>query len=242
MPPNINVDVQCPICKKAIMFIVDGGNFVNSKEFPIRFQYKHGSPIHNAIVTLNEQFQIIDVNFTQLIQGKRPKKALVDDFVQNFQPKSFEDIGNAIKQLVEDLPQVYQNRPQDQDDKYYEFGFELASNSIGRFSGTSEVKIVEEIAKAYEAANIGKILNIQGEENITLFHISDLYENSKKLDAGRCLYHISEGFVRNILQRKFNKSYLVKSSYDKVHRACELEIQCQWSDFAEKLRKKFAKS
>jgi hypothetical protein len=241
MPPNITVDVHCPLCNKGIMFVVDGGNFRNSKEFPIRFPYKHGNPLHNAIVSLNQDFQIIDVSFTPLASGKRPKKATLDEFLLNFSAKGSNEVGDAIKRLVNDLPQVYQNRPQDADDKYFEFGFELATKVGNIFSGATEVQLVEDVAKLYETSKLGKIIGVQTEGNITNFHITELYENPKKLDAGNCLYRISEGFLRNLLQRKFNKSYLTKSSYDKVHRACELQMVCQWSDFAEKLKKRLSK-
>ena len=242
MSGDLEIDLSCTICKQKLLLKIMGDYFDRITKYPVSFQYKHGFPLHNAVITLDKNHTIIKTEFLQLTKSPTPqkKKMPIADYIRTLKIKNEMEFKEALKKIIIELPETYGNS-EDAEGKYYEFGSEIAEIYNRSAAGNNEQEIIEKITPIFQSAKIGEITALFGEGKITTFHILNCYENPKFPDGGLCVRRFCEGFFRNLFQRKFDKSYLIKSSWNKKYRSSEFEIECQWSDFAERLKARFAK-
>ena len=243
MPSDLKLEVVCTICKKTLLLTILSDYFTRVTKYPVTFQYKHGFPIHTASITLDQQHKIIKTEFSEL-QRKTQSigKISIKEYIRGLTFKSFKDIDSVLIKILKEMPTDVVI-PSDRliDEKYYEWGVDLGDIFFRYVEGKKKQEILEAFAKILKPAKLGDISAIIVSNQITQFHILNLFEHPKLKDAGKSTASFFEGFFKSIFQRKLNKSFLIKSSFNEEYRSCELQLQSQWSDFAEQLRRKFAK-
>ncbi len=244
MPNDLKVEVSCTICKRSLLLTILDEYFNRVSKYPVTFQYKHGFPIHTASITFDRNRKIIKTEFSELHKKIQSSgKVSIKEYIRGLSFKSFKEIENVLNKILKEMPTESVN-PSDKfiDEKYYEWGVDLGDIFFRYVEGRTEQEILEIFGTIFKASKLGDISAIITSNQTTQFHILNLFEHPKLQDSGKSTASFFEGFFKSIFQRKFNKSYLIKSSFNTDYRSCELQMQSQWSDFAERLRAKFAKS
>lgn len=244
MPSDLKVEVSCTICKKTLLLTILDEYFNRVTKYPVTFQYKHGFPIHTALITFDVNRKIIKTEFSELHRKMQPSgKVSIKEYIRGLSFKSFKEIEGVFNKILKEMPSDTVN-PSDKfiDEKYYEWGVDLGDLFFRHVDGKNEQEILENFGKILKPAKLGEISAIIVSNQTIQFHILNLFEHSKLQDAGKSTASFFEGFFKSIFQRKFNRSFLIKSSFNSDYKSCELQLQSQWSDFAERLRAKFAKS
>jgi hypothetical protein len=242
MPKDLEIDLTCTICKQKLLLKILADYFDRVKKYPVSFQYKHGFPLHNAVITLDKNHTIIKTEFLKLTKSAQTnkKKMPVADYIRTLKINNINEFKEALKNIIIELPETY-GKESDAEDRYYEFGSEVAEIYYPTAEGKNEQEVVEKLIPIFKSAKIGEITALFIEGKITTFHVVESYESPKNPDGGLCVRRFCEGFFRNLFQRKFDKSYLIRSTWNKKYRSSEFIIECQWSDFAERLKARFAK-
>jgi hypothetical protein len=236
---SITISLYCPICKADIFFAITADYFAKDKEKEILFTYKHGRPVHNAIIKLDKNLNVIDAEFKTLTRRGRPTKAALEVYLNNLKPNDSNEVNQAITKLLTDMPAVYDPGLDNSEERFQFYGFEVAEKSASVISGTDDASLLKSVSEIL-ASGIAKVQNITHEGTNTSCEVLQIYKNPKIQDTGKVLYIFLKSFLHKLYSQKFQKSYLIKSDWDYEHNKGKFQIICQWSDWAEKLRKKMS--
>jgi predicted hydrocarbon binding protein len=237
--PTIEFNLDCDICQSEIVFKIQKSQFEKSSHYPVKFRYLHGNPLHRAELSLNKSLEIVDKNFKTLRSRIKPNSSTIEEYMANLKLYDKNSTGRIILKLCRDIPESLPYENLNSQIKMYEYGFNIGQMLSSVISSKIDIDILNEVAQIWKEYKMASNVQIFEKNNTIIVSAENCYENRTKRDHGYTFYHLNEGILINILQSKLGKSFLIKSEFDKVSRSCRFELQCQWNNFAERLRNKY---